>query len=64
MKIVLHGLHGEVEVDGRKFNLEMPPQGGVLPDDQIAAILTFARSSWGNKADAVTADFVKATRDA
>jgi mono/diheme cytochrome c family protein len=64
VKIVLHGLHGEVEVDGRKFNLEMPPQGSVLPDDQIAAILTYARSSWGNKADAVTADFVKATREA
>ena len=64
VKIVLHGLHGEVEVDGRKFNLEMPPQGGVLPDDQIAAILTYARSSWGNKADAVTPEFVKATRDA
>jgi mono/diheme cytochrome c family protein len=64
VKIVLHGLHGEVEVDGRKFNLEMPPQGGVLPDDQIAAILTYARSTWGNQADAVTADFVKAMRDA
>jgi len=64
VKIVLHGLHGEVEVDGRKFNLEMPPQGGVLPDDQIAAILSYGRSSWGNKAEAVTADFVKATRAA
>ncbi|WP_367874911.1 PA14 domain-containing protein [Luteolibacter sp. Populi] len=64
VKLVLHGLHGEVEVDGRKFNLEMPPQGGVLPDDQIAAILSYARSSWGNKAEAVTADFVKATRAA
>lgn len=64
VKIVLHGLHGEVDVDGRKFNLEMPPQGGVLPDDQIAAILSYARSTWGNKAEAVTADFVKATRAA
>jgi mono/diheme cytochrome c family protein len=64
VKIVLHGLHGEIEVDGRKFNLEMPPQGGVLPDDQIAAILTYARSSWGNQAEAVTADFVKAMREA
>ena len=64
VKIVLHGLHGEVEVDGRRFNLEMPPQGNVLPDDQIAAILTYARNSWGNKADPVTAEFVKATREA
>jgi mono/diheme cytochrome c family protein len=64
VKVVLHGLHGEVEVDGRTFNLEMPPQGGVLPDDQIAAILTHVRSSWGNKEQPVTAEFVKATRDA
>ncbi|HEY1122689.1 MAG TPA: PA14 domain-containing protein [Haloferula sp.] len=64
VKIVLHGLHGEVEVDGRTFNLEMPPQGGILPDDQIAAILTHVRSSFGNKEEAVTTEFVKATRDA
>ncbi len=64
VKIVLHGLHGEVEVDGRKFNLEMPPQGAMLADDQIAAILSYVRSSWGNKAEPVTADFVKATRAA
>jgi mono/diheme cytochrome c family protein len=63
-KIVLHGLHGPVEVGGRTFNLEMPPQGGMLPDDQIAAILTYVRSSWGNKASAITGDFVKATRAA
>jgi len=64
VKVVLHGLHGPVEINGRSFNLEMPPQGGFLPDDQVAAILTFVRSSWGNKADAVTAEFVRATRDA
>lgn len=64
VKVVLHGLHGPVEVDGRTYNLEMPPQGGVLPDDQIAAILTHVRSSWGNKAERVTPEFVKATRDA
>jgi mono/diheme cytochrome c family protein len=63
-KIVLHGLHGPIEVDGRTYNLEMPPQGGVLPDDQIAAILTHVRSSWGNQAGKVTTEFVKATRDA
>ena len=64
VKIVLQGLHGEVRVDGRTFNLEMPPQGAVLADDQIAAILSYARSSWGNKAEPVTAEFVKATRAA
>ena len=62
VKVVLNGLHGPVEVDGRTFNLEMPPQGGILPDDQIAAILTHVRSSWGNKEQPVTAEFVKTTR--
>lgn len=64
IKIVLHGLHGPVEVKGKTYNLEMPPQGAALPDDQIAAILTHVRASWGNKATAVSADQVKATRAA
>jgi mono/diheme cytochrome c family protein len=64
IKVVLHGLHGEVEVDGRLFNLEMPPQGGVIADDQIAAILTHIRGSWGNEALPVTAELVKSTRSA
>ncbi|RYD66541.1 MAG: c-type cytochrome [Verrucomicrobiaceae bacterium] len=63
VKIVLHGLHGEVEVDGRTFNLEMPPQGGILPDDQIAAILNHVRSSWGNKEQPIPPEFVKSIRD-
>jgi thiosulfate dehydrogenase len=33
-----------------------------LTDQELAEILTFARSSWGNKASAVTADQVKAMR--
>ena len=62
VKIVLKGLTGPVDVLGKTYNLEMPPQGAALPDDQIAAILTFVRSSWGNKAAPVTTDFVKTTR--
>ncbi|OYV02889.1 MAG: hypothetical protein CFE26_21675, partial [Verrucomicrobiales bacterium VVV1] len=48
VKIVLKGLSGPVDVLGKTYNLEMPPQGAVLPDDQVAAILTYVRSSWGN----------------
>jgi mono/diheme cytochrome c family protein len=64
IKIVLHGLHGPIDVFGRTYNLEMPPQGAAIPDDQIAAILTHVRASWGNGSPAVTADMVKATRAA
>ena len=64
IKVVLHGLHGPVDVLGKTYNLEMPPQGAMLPDDQIAAILTFVRSSWGNQASAVTPESVKTIRAA
>ena len=50
VKIVLHGLEGPVEVLGKSYDLVMPPQGGMLNDEQIAAILTHVRTSWGNSA--------------
>ncbi len=61
-KIILKGLSGPVDVLGKTYNLEMPPQGAVLPDDQLAAVLTYVRSAWGNQASSVTADQVKAIR--
>jgi mono/diheme cytochrome c family protein len=64
IKIVLHGLHGPIDVLGKTYNLEMPPQGAMLPDDQIAAILTHVRTSWGNQAGPVTAEAVKTIRAA
>ncbi len=62
IKLVLKGLTGPVEVLGKSYNLEMPPQGAVLDDGQLAAIFTYVRSSWGNQAPEVTADFVKTVR--
>ena len=62
IKIVLMGFNGPVEVNGKTYNLEMPPQGAALRDEQISAILTHLRSSWGNKASAVSADQVKKVR--
>ena len=59
---VLHGLTGPVEVLGKTYNLEMPPQGAVLEDANLAAIATYIRSSWGNKETPVTPDQVKSIR--
>lgn len=64
IKIVLHGLHQPIEVNGKTYNLEMPPQGAALTDEHIAAILTYVRSAWGNKDSVVTVDRVKAVRAA
>ncbi len=40
----------------------MPAFAAELHDDQIAAILTYARSAWGNTASAVPQSLVAATR--
>ena len=59
--IILHGLQGEITVKGQKFNNVMAPWAS-LSDAQIAAILTYERSSWGNASSAVTAEQVASVR--
>jgi mono/diheme cytochrome c family protein len=61
--IVLHGLQGPLTVHGTTFNGQMAAWGQ-FSDDDIAATLTYVRSSWGNAAPAVTAAEVAAVRSA
>ncbi len=53
-KIVLNGLNGAVTVDGKAYNGAMPAWKGQLSNAEIAAVLTYIRASFGNKASAVT----------
>jgi mono/diheme cytochrome c family protein len=62
IRIALQGLTGPVEVDGEEWNLEMPPLETALPDEQVAAALTYVRRSWGNEADPVEPAAVAAVR--
>jgi len=62
-KILLNGMSGEIKVNGDIYSGEMPSQD-YLKDEEIAAVLTYVRNSFGNKASAVTADEVKKTRAA
>jgi mono/diheme cytochrome c family protein/glucose/arabinose dehydrogenase/lysophospholipase L1-like esterase len=66
IKIVLNGLHGPIEVLGKKYPGQVPmtPFGGMLKDDEVAAVLTYVRNSFGNKAPAVSPDKVKLVRAA
>ena len=64
IRIPLQGLGGPIKVNGVEWNLPMPAMGAALPDDQLAAVLTYMRASWGNKAPRVTAEEVKAVRAA
>lgn len=57
--IVLHGISGEIEVEGKTFKGVMPPFKGKLQPAEIAAVTTFIRSSWGNKAAPITAETVE-----
>lgn len=61
--IVLHGLQGPVTVKGQAYNNVMAPWGS-LGDDQIAAVVSYVRASWGNTASSVTPQDVAAVRQA
>jgi mono/diheme cytochrome c family protein len=63
VNIVLHGFQGVVTVKGEQFNNVMAPWGKVLKDEQIAAVLTYVRNEWGNKAPPITKDFVAKIRE-
>ncbi len=58
---VVKGSSGDLVVNGVKYNGIMPPQS--LKDHEIAAVLTYVYSSFGNTRGAVTVDEVKAVRE-
>jgi len=64
VRILLHGVTGPIEVAGETFNSMMPPWGATLKDADIAAVLTYARSTWGNKGTPITAAKVASIRAA
>ncbi|WP_162052976.1 PVC-type heme-binding CxxCH protein [Pontibacter pamirensis] len=66
IKIVLKGLHGPIEVLGKEYPGQVPmtPFGGMLQDEEVAAVLTYVRNSFGNKASAVSPEKVKEVREA
>lgn len=61
IRIQLRGLMGEITVKGKKYNSVMPPNVA-MTDEEIASVLTYVRSNFGNKASAVTPEMVKAQR--
>jgi len=65
IKILLHGLTGPILVAGTEYGKNpptpMPPMG--LDDQQIADVLTFIRSNFGNQSPKITPIDVKTVRD-
>jgi len=61
IKIVLKGLQGPIKVAGKAYNGVMPAFAH-LSDEDIAAVVTYERVSWGNHGGAVKPADVKALR--
>lgn len=65
IKLTLNGLMGPMEVLGEKYPGQVPmtPFGGLLKDEEVAAVLTFVRNSFGNRASAISPEKVAAVRE-
>jgi len=59
---VAKGKSGALTVAGTAYNSSMPAWRGQLSDAEIAAVVTYVRSAWGNKASAVTEKQVSAVK--
>ncbi|WP_265242788.1 PVC-type heme-binding CxxCH protein [Muriicola sp. Z0-33] len=65
IKLTLNGLMGPLELKGKTYPGQVPmtPFGGILNDEEIAAVLTFVRNAFGNKASAISPEKVKEIRE-
>jgi putative heme-binding domain-containing protein len=68
IKATLHGLWGRMTVNGKIYDPSrgVPPMTAfrnLLNDQELAAVLTFVRNTWGNKANPVTEASVKRVRE-
>ncbi|MFT7669966.1 MAG: mono/diheme cytochrome c family protein/glucose/arabinose dehydrogenase [Planctomycetota bacterium] len=58
IRILLGGLEGPIQVDGKDWNMEMPVYDSSASD--VAAVLTYVRREWGHTSDPVSAQDVEA----
>ncbi|MEZ6098323.1 MAG: PA14 domain-containing protein [Pirellulaceae bacterium] len=66
IRLVLDGMHGAVEVKGKRYSSPpLPPMTGfrhLLDDREIAAVLTYVRNSWSNRATPIEPGYVAKVR--
>ena len=54
VKIVLEGMRGPTEVKGKRYNGTMPPFKDVLTAEEVAAVVSYERTEFGNTGGPVT----------
>jgi mono/diheme cytochrome c family protein len=64
LRIPLYGLQGPITVKGQQYTFasSMPAMGVTMSEEELAAVLSYMRQSWGNKAEPITAAQVKAVK--
>jgi mono/diheme cytochrome c family protein len=63
IRVILQGARA-VPTDARPSPLSMPAFDWKLTDEQVAAVASYVRQSWGNTGGAVSASEVKSLREA
>jgi len=69
IKLALYGMWGPLELKGKVYDPShgvppMTPFRSLLSDDEMAAVLTYVRNSWSNKADPILPGTVNKVRAA
>ena len=65
IKLTMHGLIGPIEIKGKKYPGQVPMTAfKALSDDEMAAVLTYVRNTFGNSAPMITPTQVKEIRAA
>ena len=67
VKMALHGMWGKIIVHGKTYDPSrgVPPMTAfrtLLKDDELAAVLTFVRNTWGNSASTISPETVARIR--
>ena len=61
VSVILNGMQGEITVKGETYNNAMPAHG-FLSDEEIGAVLTYVRQSFGNDYSEITTEEVAEVR--
>lgn len=61
--VVMEGVYGPITVNGVRYDSAMPPIN-YLADEELARVVTFVLNKWGNPGGTVTAEEVRAYRQA
>ncbi|MCA9190633.1 MAG: c-type cytochrome [Planctomycetales bacterium] len=67
VKMALHGLWGKLDVHGKTYDPArgVPPMTAfknLLNDEELAAVLTFVRNTWGNSSSTISSETVARVR--